>query len=204
MRQVYIVIALATIIVGYITGVGAQAPQSFEAPTYSVGDQWTYKGMREPYTITIVEVSGDIRIWTSSRRPGVRYHSNSNGTTVKIEGEPAQVAPVAFLANGWRWLDFPLFVGKKWTFQTQDQTNSFTIDVKVEKLTDIKTKAGTFEALLLDTCWTIESSRWRDCGHRYWYAPQVKQFVKRTTPSNWARSLIERDYELVDYKLAGQ
>jgi hypothetical protein len=160
--------------------------------------------MRETYTITVVEVGEGTHVTTNSRRPGIRFHADANGTTVKIEGEPAQVAPIAFLANGYRWLQFPLHVDKKWTFQVQGSTAPFTIDVKAGKFTEVKTKAGTFEAVILDMCWTNESSRWNDCGQRWWYSPQVKRFVKRSTPSNWARSLVEGDYELVDYKLVGQ
>lgn len=199
----HMLVALAILMIGSGAVLAAE-PQTFEAPTHAVGDEWVRKAPSGTYTVAIVKVADNGGVATISKWPGVRFHYDRHHTITKVEGEPTKVAPIAFLANGWQLLQFPLYVGKKWTYSVQGSTAHFTIDVKVKKLTKVKTKAGKFEALLIDTCWTNNNSGWSDCGQRYWYAPAVKNFVRRDTPSNWASSLVDNDYKLISYKLVGQ
>jgi hypothetical protein len=207
MRKIDVVaVSLAFILIGLTAAVLTAQEQTFEAPKSTVGDRWEFvRRDRATYTMTIVEVSETGSVATATLWPDLRFHADHNGTTTKVEGDPSKITPViASFANGWQWLQFPLHVGKKWSFDVQGSTAHFTVDVKVKKLTTVKTKAGTFEALHIDTCWRNNDSRWSDCGYQYWYAPSVKRIVKRETPNTWTSSLTDSDYQLVSYTLAGQ
>ena len=218
MHRVCLLIAVVLIMAGCatvespttppVTAAAASAalpPQSIETPKNSVGDTWEYvRRDRATYTMTIVEASESGSVATVTSWPELRFHFDHDGTITKIEGEPSKVAPIAFFANSWKWLSFPLHVGKKWSFQAHGANAPFTVDVTVKKQTTVKTQAGTFEALQIDTCWRNHSNNWSDCGYQYWYAPSVKRIVKRETPNTWTSSLTNSDHELVSYTLAGQ
>ena len=204
--QMIAVVALGLVFTmfGSTAVVLGQEQQTFEAPTYTVGDTWEF--VRRDYasfTVTVVEVKENGLVMTSTSRPGILFYADRHGTITKIEGEPGKVAPIAFLANGWKWLSFPLHVGKKWSFDAQGSNAHFTIDITVKKLTTVRTKGGTFEALQIDACWRNNDNRWSDCGYRYWYSPAAKYIVKRETPGGWTAALSDSDHELVSHILGG-
>lgn len=206
MHKIVVAIGIVLVVIGQTASVLGEEQRSFEAPKRVVGETWEFvRRDKATSTQTVVEVSDNGTVQTNTRQPGLRFHSDNNLTLTKIEGDPSQITPqLAASANGWKWLQFPLSVGKKWSFDVQGSTAHFTVDVQVKKLTTVKTKAGTFEALHLDTCWRNNDSRWSDCGYQYWYAPAVKRIVKRDTPNSWTSSLTDSDYQLVSYTLAGQ
>jgi len=190
MRKIVVAIGIVLVVIALATPaiVVAEERHMFERPTYAVGDTWEYKnGKGEISTRKVIEVSetGFVAITKNNRR--LEYDRDGN----RVD-------------TGARRLAFPLHVGKKWQYDSQSsQGFATTIDIHVKKLTTITTKAGTFEALLIESCWTRKDNSRGDCGQKFWYAPKVKRIVKRESPRNWTFAL-DNDFELVSYTLAGQ
>lgn len=172
-----------------------------ERPTVKVGDTWQFRQARgTEYTVKVVHVSDPGDISENSLMPGVRLHSDQHGTVTKLEGHPEALARVdRRLFVGWKFLDFPMWPGKKFSYRVEGSVAWFSIDVKVLKWEKVAVPAGTFEALRIEACYLNESSRWYGCGMTFWYVPEAKRFVKRRTPSDWARSLVDTDLELIKF-----
>ncbi len=206
LRRIFVTASIVLLaLVGQGRGVAfAEDPPRLDAPIRTVGDTWTFeRADGVTYVFTIVEVSESGSVIEGTNYPGLRFHRDKNDVVTSIEGNPTQVANASFI-KGWRLLDFPLYVGKKWSFDVSGQTAQLKIDVVVKKFTTIKTKMGTVDAYLLETCWTNKDNKWYGCGMKYWYSPQTEHMVMRRTPSDWARSLQETDFEIIAYKLNKQ
>jgi hypothetical protein len=109
-------------------------------------------------------------------------------------------------------LDFPMFVGKKWTDTTYSkqaqrltgkrQTEvTYINEFNVEGFEDITTLAGTFKCYkirLKQTNMSVSQSGWV----HYWYSPEVKIWIKRERENTpyWNSAWTE-NAELISYIL---
>jgi hypothetical protein len=109
-------------------------------------------------------------------------------------------------------LDFPLFVGKKWSdstsginpYDTQKRSGKtiYTHDFKVEAIEDVTTAAGTIKAYKI--YYVGSNKNTRSSGWiRYWYSPEAKTWVKRQVEKStyWALSTWAKDAELISSHL---
>lgn len=195
---------------------GCAAPAAVEAPragdkiaevrTLKVGDTWGFRpAVGSEYTIRVVAVSDSGYITEDTRRRGVRFHRDHNGVATKLDGDPQALAGVdPRLIVGWKFLDLPMWPGKQFSYRVEGSIAWFSMEMKAVKWERVTVPAGSFEALAIDACYLNESSRWYGCGQAWWYAPDVKTFVKRRTPADWARSLVEGDFELLKFTSGGQ
>ena len=139
------------------------------------------------FTVTEVSEKG---VTMSDEGQLVSYDKDGN----RIEGPSG--------GPGAKWLSFPIQVGKAWSFEFQAGSNIYTIEAKVAKITTVKTKAGTFEAAQIESCWNRKGGKFYECGFKIWYAPAVKRIVKREAPNAWASGRWANDnFELLSYKL---
>lgn len=161
------------------TSAGAMTEVPVEAPIFTVGDRWTFKTPFTEYTVEILEITanGGIVI-TRSHQPGIRVELDHHLTPQKVEGN---IDPRLFI--GWKFIDFPAFPKKQFSFKTQGTTAEFSVEVKMTDWEAVKVPAGIFRALRIESCWRNMTTNWSDCGFTLWYAPDVKWFVKRQTPS---------------------
>ena len=191
----FLFIGVCTFLVG---STATAQPRTVDAHELKVGDSWLYKRARgDEFTTRVIEVSPLGYVTESTTFPGAKLYRDLHGTITKIEGALAEVSPKSLV--GWKWLDFPLFPGKKFKYQAEGATAPFSMEVKVVKWEKISVPAGAYEALRIDACYFNEASRWYGCGQEWWYAPEVKGFIKRRTPGDWAKALLDTDFGLVKF-----
>jgi hypothetical protein len=176
-----------------------------ESRVVKLGDTWTFRqAIGTEYTVKAVEVSDAGYVLENTLRPGVRTLVDRYGVATKLDGDPQALKDVnSRLILGWKFIDFPMWPGKNFSYRVEGSVAWFSIDVKGVKWEKVTVPAGAFEALRIEACYLNESSRWYGCGMTFWYAPEAKTFVKRRTPSNWARSLLDTDFELVRFMPGG-
>ena len=176
----------------------ANEKESAEAPNFITGDTWEFRTPFTKYTRTVVEVTPEgNNVVTLTSYPGTKLILDKNLVPIKTEGTP--VDERSFI--GWKFLDFPMTPGKKFSYRVQGVTAVFTVSIEAIKWENVKVPAGKFRALRIEGCWRNESSWWYGCGMTFWFAPEVKVFVKRQTPSTWAASLRDTDFELVSFSV---
>lgn len=184
--------------VSLVASAATAQPRTVDVPELKVGDSWLYKRARGDEFITRVIEVGPLGFVTDSpTHPGAKFYRDLHRTITKIEGTLTEGSPKNLI--GWKWLDFPLSPGKKFKYQVEGATAPFSMEVKVVKWEKMSVPAGVFEALRIDGCYFNEASRWYGCGQEWWYAPEVKGFVKRRTPGDWARSLLDSDFDLLKF-----
>lgn len=169
-----------------------------EAPTRNVGDEWTYlqTGQGVRHATKVVGIEGDLLVITrSDRPPEYRAYLNRNLTVVKAAGGEASV--------GWRFLDFPLFAGKSWSYTSEAQNPrtrawySYNNVATVLAHEEIAVPAGKFQAFKI----RHQSSTPYWLGETvYWYASAVKAIVKiQDVSQNFWTS--PTDTELISFSL---
>jgi hypothetical protein len=195
---------------------GAAKPQALahaqdrpvaEAPSLGVGDEWRWTGGGSR---RVVAVDGALVVTPLSNercRQCLAYR-DKNLTVVKLVDRDGKVVndPVV----GYRLLDFPLTIGKKWesdqvlvsntTRAAEPYKNAFA----VEGYEEIKTKAGTFKAFRITHVQeqahvSLSSEAGRSWRETLWYSPEVGAFVKREV--NTPRVKWGADWELESYSL---
>ena len=169
-----------------------------ESPTFKVGDEWRYSN-RE--VLRVVGFEGDYVITESNYRScqGCRYFRDKNWTIVRVldsQGKPSE-----HLISGWKYLDFPLYVGKEWTQEikgreiTRGEPKWTFNRYKVTAYEEVSVQAGTFKAFRI----SHDAEHWSGGGGHEdrWYAPDVTAFVKRVALIlGWGN-----DWNLVSYTL---
>lgn len=182
----------------------AEAPVA-EAPVFAVGDQWRWTGGGSR---RVIAVEGDLIVtpYSNSRCSQCRAYRDRNLTLVKLVSKDG--ATVADQEIGYKMLDFPLTIGKKWhsdqalvnnaTKVAEPYKNAFA----VEAYEDVKTKAGTFKAFRITHVQERSHSSFspdygRSSRETLWYSPGAKAFVKREV--NTARAGWGADWELESY-----
>jgi len=173
-----------------------------EAPQYRVGDDWRYSNGVVLRVVAIED--GQVVTIAIPNKPceGCRYYRDQNFTVTQIvdrNGKPV----VDDAAVGFKTLDFPLYVGKRWTSNQElrpvnapylrvHYDNTFT----VEGYEEVTTKAGTFWAFKIGWYQVSQGGRFSGTAS-LWYSPEVKAVVKREVhTANWLS-----DVELESYTL---
>jgi hypothetical protein len=110
--------------------------------------------------------------------------------------------------NGYRWLAFPLEVGKKWDFKTEwkrkdvQATGRTSMSVEVMGLEKVKVKAGEFDAIRVEAKGYLNADMApRYTGRMsatYWYAPAARAIVKL----EWTDKLDQTVSEVTDFALS--
>jgi len=162
-------------------------PSETEAPVFQVGDEWRMTdGVRRQVVgfedgFTVVEIN-------MPQCGGCREFRDKNAIVVKVltaKGEPFPTDSV-----GLKFVDFPLKIGKEWSQQWQGAAGGggvslFRNTFKVEAYEQVKTKAGTFKAFRISFRQDNLHYRWSG-DSEIWYAPEVRNVVKRTVyTSQW-------------------
>lgn len=168
------------------------------APTFTVGDNWEFKAPFGKYNMAVVDVAGNENTITIGYEPKAKFIRDKNLAIQTVEGELTKDARIFI---GWKFLDFPMHPGKKFSYRVEGTVATFSIDVEAVRWENIKVPAGKFRTLRIETCWRNESSGWYDCGMTYWYSPEAKNIIKRQTPIGWAQILRYTDFELNSFSV---
>ena len=183
-----------------------------EAPVWSVGDKWTWKRADGATLFSeVVDLKEDLYLLKMGKDPDLYgYDKKTMNVKFLIKGGGGQVKP----EFPWRnVLDFPMFVGKKWTNNTYGKPARAGLTTKtmteityinefnVEGVEDITTPAGTFKCYKIRLKQTNMSAHLSGWVH-YWYSPDVKIWIKRERENTtyWSSAWNE-NAELFSYKL---
>jgi hypothetical protein len=206
--------AAAVLVVGSAAGLSAAHAQVSpgpapvaQAPVFKVGDEWRWTGGGRR---RIIAIEGEHTVTPMSNQEcqNCRAYRDKNLTVVKLLDKEGNIV-VNDSSVGYKMLDFPLAVGKRWdsdvslvnrrTRVAEAYKNTF----HVETYEEVKTKAGTFKAFRIThiqqrahTSFSGDVGKtWRET---LWYGPEVKAFVKRevNTKVEWGP-----DWELESYAL---
>jgi hypothetical protein len=193
-----------------------QAKKKCEAPLWKVGDRWIYKKKTgDGWIQEVVDFKEDSFILRISGHPELEgFDRKTMNQTFLIgkDGRKVNNADNPFK----KLLDFPLSVGKKWSYSTRSKfpiSGQPPADVvllsefKVEGVEEVKTPAGAFMAYKIFHKQKVMSSTHKglagkDEGRvRYWYSPDAKTWVRREFEESvfWAPDV--QDAELVGYEL---
>lgn len=174
------------------------------APHWNIGDEWAYRYQRPSGTGTFV--------WNVARVEAIDgdpHYVVRSGTSREIFYREADFAFTRETYEGrviranrpsqWRWMDFPLTIGRAWEMRWTDerppdrQTEDIARRCVAEAPETVTVPAGTFESM------RIVCSNPRD-GVRlftFWYAPAVHHFVR----GEFASPAGPEVRELIGYKL---
>ncbi len=160
-------------------------------PKMTVGDSWmtsefSRKYGKDIYHKKVIEVKPDgaFLLEVKGEKGGLSFHRYNNRYERVRERSSA------------KFLNFPMFVGKKWKveYKWPSQSgvyNRFVDDHVVEKYETINTKAGSFKSFKIKRI-QYNVDRNRKGLEEYWYSPEAKCIV-RSNPS-WRYGL-----ELISY-----
>jgi len=190
-----------------VTAWGAQALEAADcgapvpAPKYQVGDKWLWRNARGvESTREVVGFEGEL---AQMKEPELllfvdpdhvlRKVVRPNGEAVTTQGRGRPYEMI-----GQKELNFPLEVGKGWSFKfVNTRMEVGTQDFKVAACEEVSTPAGKFAALRIES--EVREPRWKGVNH-FWYAPAAKAIVRRTFLEGYDFTRVA-DYELVRYEL---
>jgi hypothetical protein len=210
--SVWVLVAVAALALGACGGRKSNTPLSavVDAPLLRPGSTWTYRVTEStqpaPTTLTLTFQKEDVYkgagvLAFAAGPETVFYDRDLNFVAVIRDGKVLREASPSFRA-----LDFPFYVGKEWlavfTFQDYVRTLSWVpVEVrwKVQEYDMVKVPAGEFRAFRLVS---EPSVNW-GLDEEIWYAPEVKQFVKRIGDRTSAHYMGKgkETWELVQYTL---
>jgi hypothetical protein len=197
MKSKGLILLAVVLVLGMWTVVWAQ--ERCEAPTLSIGDEWTYGGKNNAHwKQEVIGIENDIYV--------IRYGNEVRGLDKNTMNH---VCPLdkdskrtTFDGTRSRILDFPLHVGKKWTHTSTltgvTAKQNYSEEYSVSSQEEVTVAGGVFKAFKIeyrhfDTRTLKEKAR-----GTYWYSPEVKGIVKRL---EFVSKLIG-DMELLSYKLS--
>ena len=192
------VLALATLLAMASAHGQTPAPKA-EAPQIRVGDRWKQEqkdkrtGNRESETTRTVIAVTQTAIEGTENNGKFSMTSELNpveSTSTVVTGEP-------------RFLNFPLEVGKKWSFKfnfsnkTNEGKGRVQLDAEVLAYEKVTVAAGSFDAFRIEAkgYWNNVATRGNGRSKStYWYAPTARTVVRTDYEdgyNNWTRELVE-------------
>ena len=163
-----------------------------EAPQLAVGDTWLYSdGISEE--VREVRPNGSVVEHHGASRfrecVDVLHEKDLHGTVFAVRDLTGEEVSECDHFKGWRKLDFPLFIGKKWAFEADDISQSlgrmcsYRNEMEVVAYERVTVSAGSFDAFKI---LHNQQNLCRDTGvwntRFYWYAPDARAIVKTM---NW-------------------
>ncbi len=191
------------LVVGLLVAVSATAvhSQSIPQPKYNVGDLWTHRltdgwtgKVKQETSQTVIGLSGEFirvnnAVKTLNPQSGQLAAPTLNDSTERANYN------FSHITNGKTStrivFDWPLEVGKKWAYDHSISRTSvlttpvifnYKTNAEVVSFEEVETPAGKFKAMKV-----VHKASWKESVNNegtqvltYWYAPQVKRYVKYT------------------------
>ena len=165
-----------------------------QAPSFRVGEEWRWVGGT---MFRIVAVDGGLHV--TEDREGRRRAFDTTWTLVKATDRAG--APVADPQVGRRVLDFPLTVGKQWSWRGAfpaargGTPRPYTDRYRVSRYEDVQVPAGTFGAFVIEHVQEIPAHGGlpaAEARRTLWYSPEARVFVKVESPTpGWGGGALE-------------
>jgi hypothetical protein len=188
--------ALVALVVMPVFTAFAQSPSAVEKPELKVGDRWVFRNVdlwkneeTSQFEQKVTAADGD-NIDLEATTIASKVNANV-GTVFKRKADRSTwtFANRSVVEGKYVTFAFPLEVGKTWDFQysaqLRDRKVAHQVSAKVEAWEDVQVPAGKFKALKVvhsDTYQvrTTDGRTWSErLTETFWYAPEVKRFVKR-------------------------
>ncbi len=200
------VIVVSSAAHGMAPQVLAQPTISLEAPKWDVSDHWAWRIGDDQVTWTVLDASREYAVLEKSARETGIIHIAANFSSTRKSSS---------LLLPFYQLQFPLALGKVWTYTTKSVMGFFgsVSDYEVTRITEgvvsITVPAGTFDSVRIYG--RVRSMQPLTFGGQtptaqgdfiVWYAPKVKQVARIT----WQGYIWQPQYNganllLVSYKL---
>lgn len=189
----------------FMSGCGAKvrtAPEHGDPianfPKIEVGDLWVEEVDNDVVQLRVVTVFPDkgFLVERKSQSTGAinRITFDDGFRITKVDpntirrGTASSVGTVAPSMIDRPYLNFPLFVGKKWEEEINEGGQPMHVEYLVDKFDQISTTAGKISAFRINARFsTLKTGISEDT---YWYSPQVKFFVKRNPMGTIRGSLL--------------
>jgi hypothetical protein len=177
----------------------ADCGEPVPAPKYQAGDKWLWRnerGVEDSSEVVGFEgelaqiKSGQLLLFVDPDRVLRKVvRPNAQPVTKQGTGRPYETI-------GQKELDFPLQVGKSWSFTfLNTRMQMGTQQFKVAACEQVSTPAGKFAALRIES--EVREPGWNGVNH-LWYGPAARAIVRRTFLQGYTNV---PDYELVRYEL---
>ena len=173
-------------------------PISIPAPVLQAGEFWTLQDARGPWTRRLTSQSED-GLFEVTGEQGPRFYYDHAHTLRQVirKGESVTRASVDFPLIGKPMLDFPLQPGKSWSYMIDTRSTGGNVlgyrnTFSAGGCERVAVPAGTFLAVAITEEQEVLGANARG-SRTWWYAPEVKYFVKlthgwATHPSFWKQS----------------
>ena len=195
--------ALAAASFGAVTAHAQGANARAELPAVKVGDHWKIE-VRDKLT-NALERTEDYVVAAST---AAQIDLSVGGTDKAVwtsELTPLDNPRLSW-DPGYRWLNFPLEVGKEWDFKTQWKRKDGAgagrsqMDVAVKAYEKVNVRAGEFDAYRIEGkgFMNIDGSWSSRVNVKYWYAPAARAMVRFEWEDKYNRTV----NELVEVQLA--
>ena len=200
--KVVVCVFLAFIVTGCAAALdhrdAQSCPTSIPAPVLQAGESWTLQYARGPWTRRLTSQSED-GLFEVAGEQGTRFYYDHAHTLRKVirKGESVTRASVDFPLIGKPMLDFPLQPGKSWSYMIDTRSTGGNLlgyrnTFSVGGCERVGVPAGTFLAVAITEEQEVLGANARG-SRTWWYAPEVKYFVKlthgwATHPSFWNQS----------------
>jgi hypothetical protein len=181
--------------------------KSCEAPIWNIGDRWTYKRVTgDVWSHKVADSKENVFILDTPGTPGApnikayAYDKKTLNMVFKIDkdGRRVESENEAFK----NLYNFPLVVGKKWTYKTPWKNYYLQNDFQIEGIEEVETAAGKFMTYKIYYKQSVSSGSAAGWV-RYWYSPEAKFWVKREFEKStiWDSQSWAKDTELISYSL---
>jgi hypothetical protein len=190
------------------------AQEKVEAPLWNVGDKWVFT----QGNIEVVGVDQNSYTFNFSKETAILENAGfekivfEKSTLIRIytlKGDKRE----KYTQRQRRILNFPLNPGKQWQDSFTGKvltgpfagqwTHQYAESFKVLNWEDVQVRAGRFKTITLEYKQKITDAGAINYGveawSRYWYAPDVKYFVKCQYDKNFYVG--EKDWELTSFAL---
>ena len=167
-------------------------PQQADRPVVKVGDQWQF------VVYYATPSTKPNRIWVITSVTSAGIGATENGEPLLLTPDLNIVESPLLKVSHLKMLDFPLVVGKKWTytsdalFKDNKSTAHSVVEVEVVAHEKVRVVAGEFDAFKLTS-----KSRFTGLSKggpgvisgesiaTYWYAPAARAIVKSMSKSTY-------------------
>lgn len=189
----------------------AGTPATVTAPEIRIGDTWTYR-VRDGYTgfergdqsYRVTDASPD-RISVAVSGGGRLDETHIYNREWNWLRHPATNLQTFDYSPAYQALAFPFTSGKRWharamaTDPADGRRFPVWIDGTVQGWEKVKVPAGEFDALKIKRAvfigyWEMTVRGWSEILEYEWYAPKVKQSVRREASSQYLSYLGDRGY----------
>lgn len=182
--------------------------EKFDAPVLNVGSKWVSRTAdgTEPTSELIGDEKG-VYVFSvkTARGKFKRFFDKKTMNCVKVIRDGKEDKEQRDLIK--KVLDFPLYVGKKWTYRYThfDERRRVEVDSTAElsavAYEDIEVQAGKFKAIKVQVKLSVIGTSYSGVYY-YWYSPEAKTIVKNDVEMSdfWSDPNRLR-WELVSFEL---